>query len=350
MSRLELADGSCDVCIVGAGPIGIELAVELKRIGASYTHLEASQIAHTISWYAPGTHFFSSADRLSLAGVPFHLPQQTKPTREDYLNYMRSLVEQFDLKIDTGYSVTSVSRVDDLLAVHATHPTYGISTFLARKVILSIGDMHRPILAGIPGEELLHVSHYLHEPHEYFRRDVLVVGSGNSAVEAVIRLHRVGARVHYSFRRKHLDSERIKYWLLPELEHLARSKQIALYPESVIQLLEPGRATLRNADASVVQLPTDRVLLLIGYEQDSTLFDASGIELVGPQKMPRTTSETMETNVPGIFVIGTARAGTKQGKVREFIETSHAHVQKVMHHLYGVDTVARPADPTFLEN
>src|SRR3954451_14919843 len=90
-----------DVAVIGAGPIGIELAVALKRYNIDYLHFDAKQIGYTISWFAPQTQFFISNDRIAMTGVPLPTPDQQKATREQYLTYLRSVVQQFDLKVNT---------------------------------------------------------------------------------------------------------------------------------------------------------------------------------------------------------------------------------------------------------
>ena len=100
-----------DVIIVGAGPIGLEMAVALRRAGVDYIHLEAKQIAYTISWFAPQTRFFSSNERIAIAGVPPQTPDGGKATREQYLTYLRSIVEQFDLNVNTYEPVVAIERL-----------------------------------------------------------------------------------------------------------------------------------------------------------------------------------------------------------------------------------------------
>src|SRR5256885_5179582 len=90
-----------DVAVVGAGPIGLELAVALKRAGVDYVHFDAKQIGYTISWFPPQTRFFSSTERIAIAGVPLQTPDENKATREQYLAYLRSVVLQFDLNVRT---------------------------------------------------------------------------------------------------------------------------------------------------------------------------------------------------------------------------------------------------------
>src|SRR3954462_10667425 len=92
---------SHDVAVVGAGPIGIELAVALKRAGIDYVHFDARQIGYTISWFAPQTKFFSSNERSAIAGVPLNTADQSKATREEYLASLRGVVQQFDLPLNT---------------------------------------------------------------------------------------------------------------------------------------------------------------------------------------------------------------------------------------------------------
>src|ERR687890_228383 len=102
---------SAQVAIIGAGPIGLELAVALKRQGIDYLHFDAKQIGFTISWFAPQTRFFSSNERIAIAGVPLQTPDQGKCTREQYLSYLRSVVQEFDLRVRTYEPVAAIDRV-----------------------------------------------------------------------------------------------------------------------------------------------------------------------------------------------------------------------------------------------
>jgi thioredoxin reductase (NADPH) len=315
-----------EVLLVGAGPIGIEMAVALKQRGIPYAHLESAQIGSTIAWYAPQTHFFSSPERIAIAGVPLQTVDQTKATREEYLTYLRAVVQQFDLRIETFERVTSITKGDDgrfdAMSVRAA----GERHWRARYVILAIGDMHRPRRIDVPGEDLPHVSHYFGDPHQYFRRRVLIVGGQNSAVEAAIRCHRVGAQVTVSYRGSAFDEKRIKFWLLPEIRALIRDGKLLFLPGTTVHEIR-GESVLLDPYGEV---PADVVLLLTGYEQDCSLYERAGIALDGPGRCPRFDEATMETNVPGLFIAGTGVAGTQLGGVKEFIETSHVHVARIM--------------------
>lgn len=357
-----------DALIIGAGPIGIETAAALKREGLAFAHVDAGYIGATIAWWAPGTRFFSSPDRISIAGVPLVTPTQDKATREEYLAYLRAIVEQFDLIIHTRTRVTKIERFAPAPmpgradGPHAREAALGTASaahepalfrvtaeswsgpciYETRNVIVAIGGMHRPRLLGVPGEDLPHVSHYFRDPHEYFRRSVLIIGGRNSAVEAALRLIRVGARVALSYRRDTFDKERIKYWLWPEFSAMIKSGRIMLHAPTTPTRITPTYVTLRDASGTVHDVEADDVLALIGYEMDTSLLRAAGVELRGEQLAPVFDPVTMETNVPGLFVAGTATAGT-QNRFRVFIENCHDHAVRIAAAIAGKPPPDSPA-------
>jgi thioredoxin reductase (NADPH) len=322
-----------EVIVVGAGPIGLELAVALKRAGVAYLHFDAAQIGQTIFRFPPQTRFFSSNDRIAIAGVPLQTDDQLKCTREHYLSYLRSIVQMFDLKVNTYEPVVGIEREADESFVVKTKPAAGLRVYRARKVILATGGTDHPRRLGIPGQDLPHVSHYFQDPHPYFQRKVLIVGGKNSAVEAALRCHHAGAQVSLSYRRNQLPEKSIKYWLLPEINGLIKSGAMPNYFDTVPIEICAAHVKLRRGNETF-DVPADFVLLLIGYEQDNTLFKLAGVELRGDCGAPAFSEQTMETNVPGIYVIGTAVGGT-QDKYRVFIENCHVHVDRVINALQG---------------
>ena len=331
-----------DVVVVGAGPIGLELAVALQAAGVDYVHLEAQQVGHTVSWYAPQTTFFSSPERIAIAGVPLVTPDQAKATREQYLAYLRSVVQQFDLRVHTYERVIGIDRLDDgKLDVRTRRGDSTSGTYHASHLVLAVGDMHGPRRLQIPGEDLPHVSHYFQDPHTYFGQRLLIVGGKNSAAEAAIRCHRMGAHVMLSYRREEVDRRAIKYWLLPELESLFRSEEIVFHPRTVPTEIEPGGVTLARVDENervdeddTTRLACDFVLLMTGYEQDKSLFEMAGVTLDGENRAPWYDPQTMETDAPGVFVAGTAAAGTQE-RFRLFIENCHCHVDRIVRAITG---------------
>src|SRR5690606_533023 len=102
-----------DVAIIGAGPIGIELACALKREGVDSLHFEAGQVGATLMWWAPGTRFFSSPERLEIAGLPLVSLDQSKATREEYLAYLRQVTLANDLDIRRFTRIEQIEPAGD---------------------------------------------------------------------------------------------------------------------------------------------------------------------------------------------------------------------------------------------
>lgn len=322
------------VAIVGAGPIGVELAVALKRRGIEYLHFDARQVGHTISWFAPQTRFFSSNERIAIAGVPLMSVDQNKATREEYLAYLRLVVRLYNLQIKTFEPITGLIKKDGVFELQTAprsgcHPTYR-----AKHVVLATGGTDKPKLLNIPGEDLPHVSHYFQDPHQYFNQRLLIVGGKNSAVEAALRSHHAGARVSLSYRKEKLPEESIKYWLMPEIAAYIKSGKIDAFFNTTPVKIGGDYVTLRR-DHELFDVPADFVLLLTGYVQDQTLLKLAGVEMTeDEQHCPKFNNDTMETNVPGLYVAGTATAGT-QSRYRVFIENCHVHVDRIVKAITG---------------
>lgn len=330
--------------IVGAGPIGIELAVALRLCGVEFRILEAGCLASTIAWYAPGTEIFSSPERLAIAAIPFEPLNRNKACREDYLLYLRSVVRKYDLKIETNRCVVAVEKESSGgFSIYHRSSSNGVGgpvpavcfgekqTIRADKLVLAIGNMHLPNWVGKEQGTFPNVSHYLAEPHFYVGSEVIILGSGNSAAEAAIRLHRCGARVVLIQRGQGFRARKIKPWVLPELEALIRERKVSLTMVDKVIDFDDRQITVQVSGQQQT-LRFDHLLLLTGYHQNTTLFDQLGIERHGPHSAPRLNPDTMESNVQGVYVIGTAASGSEK-RVTTFIENSHIHVSKVMNAL-----------------
>lgn len=361
---------SVDVVLVGGGPIGLELAAALKSAGVSYRHFDAGQIGQTIRWFPTQCRFFSSPERIALADLPLNTVDQSKATREEYLAYLRGFVHHHGLTVDTERRVTGLTPLPGggfELEVHRVAPVQGGPSremaapdsrlpaaplrLHARRVVLVTGDMARPRRLGIPGEELPHVNAYFSDPHDHFGRRLLIVGGKNSAAEAALRCHRAGADVTISHRREAFNPKSIKFWLLPELEGFIRNGHIAYHPRTVPVAITAESVTLESLeDGTRREVVADHVLLLVGYEADVSLFRMAGVTLEGENGGPRHDPETMETDVPGLYVAGTAAAGT-QVSFRLFIENCHVHVDRIVAALTGsAPTIRRPKSFTLPES
>ncbi|MFA9480152.1 NAD(P)-binding domain-containing protein [Phycisphaerales bacterium AB-hyl4] len=350
------ADRQAEVIIVGAGPIGLELAVVLKHMGVDYLHLDAGQVGQTVTRYPQQTRFFSSPERIAIAGVPLTLSDHNRASREQYLAYLRSVVQQFDLKVNTFERVTDIKQSDGEYRFTLHTDRRGTPhTYQAKHLVLAVGDMHGPRKINVPGEDLPHVSHYFDEPHRYFNQRLLIVGGRNSAVETALRCYHAGAQVSLSYRWGGFDERLVKYGILPEIKALIEHERVKFYPYTLVReitaehvVLEdsglrgqdagPGvtdlATTPAEASGELTHVPADFVLLLTGYVMNTELFAMAGVELVGENCSPKHDLSTMETNVPGLYVAGTAAAGT-QVRFRLFIENCHPHVAKIARNITG---------------
>jgi thioredoxin reductase (NADPH) len=339
------ADATVQVVIVGAGPIGIETAIELQRRGIDSINIDRGPLGAQIFDFPPLSRWFSGPERISIGGVPLETVAQEKATREDYLAYLRSVVRQFDLAVRTFESVEEVVPVDDGFVVR-TRTAGGLPRLIQTKsVVLAVGGTAKTRRLDVPGEDRSIVADTLGEPHRYFGRRVLVVGGKNSAADSAIRLWRAGADVTISYRGDDLHP-RIKYWIRPELASCIRSGLITARFGTRVLAIGPNAVTLEQlADGSQFDELVDDVLLQIGFEADGSLFEALGCELVGPNRAVLHDSSTMETSIPGIYVAGTAVNGT-QGRYEVYIENAHVHAVRIAAAMIGDPP---PPDPVLPE-
>jgi thioredoxin reductase (NADPH) len=328
-----------DVAIVGGGPIGLELAVALQEVGIEYRLFEAHQIGHTISTWPRHTHFFSTAERIAIAGVPIPVTAHDHITGEQYLAYLRAVAQQFDLRINAYERVVTLERSEGGFQL-GTKTRTGGHPYRSRYVVLATGDMGRVRMLGIPGEDLPHVTHQLDDPHRYFGQRLLVIGGGNSALEFAARCWRAGADVTLSYRRAQFNPRFVKSRLMEDIDTLARERKITFLPSTTPVAIGPTHVTLASTQSNETvagertQYRADFVLLCTGYEADIGLFEQAGVTLEGAGQVPRFDPGTMETDVTGLYVAGTAANGN-QSRHKLFIETAHHHVTKIVRDISG---------------
>lgn len=332
-----------DIAIVGAGPIGLELAVAAKREGLSCLLFDRGNLGATIAWWPFATKWFSSNERISIAGVPLITPDGGKASREQYLAYLRTVATMYDLRINAYEPVIDIEPAgggsDGGGLVLFTDKLGKRRRYEAGSVVLAIGGTDDPRRLNVPGEDLPHVHQFLKDPNEYFGQRLLIVGGKNSAVESALRCHHAGAKVLLSYRQDALPEKHIKYWLMPEISSLIRKNCIEGHFGTTVAAIHPDRVTLRRGEETY-DVGVDFVLPQIGYTQRTNLLEAAGVELVGDQRRPAFDEQTMLTNVPNLYVAGTAIAGTQSG-YRIFLENCHVHVPRIIGSITGNTVTAK---------
>ena len=317
-----------DLIIVGAGPAGLAAAIAAKQAGLDFRTFEKGVLVNSLFHFPGQMVFFTTPDLLEIGGLPFVTPHG-KPTRDETLRYYRRVVDTHDLAIDFGYSVSAIRRGDDdVFAVRTSHDAAGDQSWRARTVVIASGCYDHPNHLGVLGEDLPHVSHYYTEPHEFYRKPVVVVGGKNSAAEAALDLYRNGAHVTLVHRRAELGAS-IKYWVKPDIENRIKEGSIAARFETTVVEIR-SREVVVERDGVRETIPAEGVFLLTGYLADLDFLRGAGIQ-VAANNVPRHDPETFETNVPGLYLAGAVVAGANRGEV--FIENGRFHGRVVVEHI-----------------
>lgn len=318
-----------DLIIIGAGPAGLAVAIAASEAKLDYVVLEKGALVNSVFNFPPGMTFFTTPDLLEIGKLPFVTPYE-KPTRHEALRYYRRVVDAYDLRIVFGEEVLSVLQdpgVSERAFIVDSRSSRGVRQGRhARAVVFAIGYYDQPNLLGIPGEELPHVHHYYGDPHAHYRERVLIVGGKNSAAIAALELYRAGAQVTLVHRQATL-SDRIKYWIRPDIDNRIKEGSVTAHFESRVVEIRPTSASVELPTGERIDVPVDTVLLLTGYHPDFNLLEQAGITL-GARREPAFNPETMETNVPGLFVAGGLVGGLDTGAI--FIENGRFHGEKIV--------------------
>lgn len=316
-----MTDDKYDLAIIGAGPCGLSAGVAATQAGLSRAIFDKGCLTRSITLYPTNATFFSTADRLEVGGIPFITPGD-KPTRMDALKYYRRVAAEYELGVRQYEEVVAITGSKDDFTLR-TRSRSGERALSARNVVVATGYAGQPNLMGIPGEELSRVHHYYTEAHPYFDQDVVVIGAGNSAVEAALDCYRAGARVTMIHFLDRLDRG-VKPWIRPDIENRLKKDEIhGLWNTRVTEIL-PDRVRLRHEETGETrEMANDFVIAMTGYRPDPTLLKALGVAVPDDTGVPAHDPDTMETDVPGVFIAGVLAAGNRPDKV--FIEDGRHH-------------------------
>jgi thioredoxin reductase (NADPH) len=309
-----------DVAIIGAGPCGLAAAAAVKRRGLSHIVFEKGSVANSIALYPTYVTFFSTAERVSIAGIPFTIANE-KPTRREALAYYRAVVTHEQLDVHQDELVTAVETSRNGFVVRSVPRTGEVRETQARSVVIATGYFGTPNRLGVPGEDLPHVAHWYREGHEGFQRRTLVVGGGNSAAEVALDLFRHGARVTLVHFGPTFDKN-IKPWVMSDLEGRLKDGSIDLRWNTRVVAITADDVHL-TTEGREFRVPSDRVFLMTGYTPSSRLLDALGIRVDGVTGIPDHDPATMETPVKGVFIAGVLASGNDANKI--FIENGRDH-------------------------
>jgi bacillithiol disulfide reductase len=321
-----------DAVVVGAGPTGLACGIELNQRGVSTVLIDKGCVVNSIYNYPTHMVFFTTPELLEIGGLPMTSLNE-KPGRTEALKYYRRVAEYYQLDIHQYERVLEIEGDDRDFRVRTSKAQYA-----ARKIVLATGYYDLPNMLNVPGEQLDKVIHYYKEPHPFYDHDVMVVGAKNSAAIAALELHWTGARVTMVHRGAAI-SDRVKYWIKPNIENRIKSAEIQAYFNSHLLEIQPKAVVLNTPDGQVT-VKNNFVFAMTGYRPDLEFLGSLGIRLDPVSQRPRTNPDTLESDRPGIFLAGVIVAGMHTNEI--FIENGRFHGKKI------AEAIAESLAPTLI--
>ena len=310
-----------DLLIIGAGPIGLNCALEAKKNNLTYLIVEKGTIVNSLYHYPLYMRFFSTADKLEIAEIPF-ITTAPKPGRQDALEYYQGIARQKDLSINLYEKVLNVRKNEEIFEVETSKSRYS-----AKNVIISTGFYDLPNAMNIPGENLEKVKHYYTEPYPFAQQKIVVVGSSNSAVDAALETYRKGAEVTMIIRHSEI-SKSVKYWVKPDIENRILEGSIKAHFNADLTEIKENTVIFKDEKGELHEIENDFVLAMTGYLPDFDFLRNTGIRLEGDCLNPYYNPETMETNIPNLYLAGVVCGG--KDTHLWFIENSRIHANIII--------------------
>jgi thioredoxin reductase (NADPH) len=258
-----------DVLIVGAGPAGLSAALASEAKKLRYVVLEQDTIGGTIYHYPRQKLVLTSPVELPLHGIL----KVSEITKEELLGIWQSIVSGFKLNILTNHKVENLERKDDCFVIKS-----GGKEWTATNVLLATGRRGSPRKLRVAGEELSKVAYNLIEAKSYHHKHILVVGGGDSAVEAAVGLASQTANtVTMSYRRE--SFVRLKEKNEQRINELMKSKKVNVLFNSNIGEIKPQTVVLVQEGGTKSEIPNDLVFIFAGGELPTELLKKAGVRL-----------------------------------------------------------------------
>jgi thioredoxin reductase (NADPH) len=311
-----------ELLVIGAGPCGLAAAIAARQAGISCIVLDRRTIVSTIERYPLQMTFFSTPERIEIGGIPF-IASHEKPTRADGLIYYRRVAEHFQLDVRPGEDVVDVGRDVDGSFVVDVARAHDSRRYRAANVVFATGYYDNPNFLHVPGEDLPHVAHYFLEGHPYWHRRVIVIGAGNSSVDAALECWRAGATVTLVHFGEGFDRT-VKAWVLPDITNRVKEGSIQVRWCSRVRAITPTDVeVVSDATGAAERLPADAVLAMTGYHADTTLLRRLAVPVNDATGVPAHDESTMGTPVEGIYLAGVIASGNDANRL--FIENARGH-------------------------
>lgn len=267
LSHTESTD--LDVFIVGAGPAGLAAALQATKSGLRYIIVDqAPDLGGTV---------LSFPRQKLVMTQPMDIPmygkyKQREISKEELLDLFQTIVRDAQLKIQFNEKVEAINGRSGEFEIQTNS-----STYRAARVILAIGRRGVPRKLGVPGEDLSKVTYSLLDPDEFAHKNLLVVGGGDSAVEAAVSLgHVLGTTVTLAYRGTAFS--RIKQKNRTRLEEAEQFGQVKVQLESVVQSIEENCVTLKTASGDL-RLENSFVFVFAGGVPPTKFLNTAGVKV-----------------------------------------------------------------------
>lgn len=258
-----------DVLIAGAGPAGLSASLAAHQCGLHYVTLEQGEVAATIRNYPRHKFLMAEPIEMPLYGS-LYIGDGTK---ESLLSVWETILVNTGVRVRTGEGVRGIRRMQGVFAVETAKGTY-----TAKNVVLALGKRGTPRKLGAPGEGLNKVAYRLIEAETYADKDVLIVGGGDSAVEASLAVAKGGRnRVTLSYRGD--DFKRLRERNQAQLKQAETEGRIKVLRKSQVREIRPDSVVL-ECEGKTSHLANDFVFVLIGGESPDEFLRKTGIEIV----------------------------------------------------------------------
>ena len=311
-----------DLLIVGAGPIGMTCAIAAEKAGLKYIVIEKGVLVNSLYHFPTNMTFFSTSKKLEIGNVPF-ISHNEKPTRREALEYFRRVNDAWKLNINFYEKVLNIKQLANGFHQVETNKT----TYQSHSIVVVTGFYDIPKMLNISGENLPKVRHYYDDWHPYIGQKVAVVGAANSSCDVALELYHKGADVTMVVRKSEVNP-RVKYWIKPNIENRIKEGSIPAYFNSNITAIRESEIDIQTPTEQIT-LENDFVLAMTGYQPDISFLEKIGITFEDEEhKTPTHNPETLETNLPNLYIAGVINAGLQTSKL--FIENTRHHADLIV--------------------
>jgi thioredoxin reductase/NAD-dependent dihydropyrimidine dehydrogenase PreA subunit len=262
-----------DLVIVGAGPAGIAASLAAKDKKLSFVTLEQDSVGGTVSHYPRGKIVMTAPAVLPIVGKM----KFKETTKEALMEFWQGVIEKAELKIKDRERVESVEA--EILADQSGgfHVKTGTGAYHTRAILLAIGRRGTPRKLGVPGEEQSKVVYRLIDPAQYRNQHVLVVGGGDSALEAAVSIsEEEGTTVAISYRSEAFSRAKEKNRI--KIADAEKAGRLRVLMKSTVKHIEPDKVVITTDDDEVC-IDNDAIIVCAGGILPTPFLKSIGINV-----------------------------------------------------------------------